>query len=491
MKDLKNNLPKTDKKYVPIKPEHITAIPFFISTASLSKVFGARRWVCVSGYPMKFLRNFVFFISVLIIILITAKFSFGFNNYNDSYDISRINGIKLPDKRITIEGNDIPLRPLIIGIAYKFHLNYVLSSAVKGYVTLHIRKVPLPSALSIIFKAGDLGYSVSNGILFIGPRSSLANSYVDYRINLKYIQAKNVLPVLTPVLPAGAKAYASPHGNSILVYDIPSNIKKIRQIIKSMDVKKRVVLLNARIVDVSDSFTRKLGILWNVNPNTIYSSTTATNVSSGFSGVTYPQSGANTLIVNLARDYFNFGTISAQLSLGQQLGWDKIIASPSVSVVSGQPATINSGITLYYVAYTASGGASSSTPSSGTTVIAQQPITSTLQTITLGLTLTVTPIVESKNNILLKITVTNSEPNFGQEVNGFPAVNNKSVTTTVVVKNNSTLVIGGILYTDKSHSNNGVPFLSTIPVIGYLFSSRNRTVSKEQLMVFISPKIVN
>ena len=409
-----------------------------------------------------------------------------------------IGGIKMPDQKITIEGNDIPLRPLIIGICHEFRLNYVLSSSVNGSATLHIRNIPLPNALLIILRAGNLGYSVNKGILLIGPRSSLKNSYIYYKINLKYIQAKNVLTDLTPVLPEGAKAYASPHGNSIFVYDIPSNIKKIKNIIRKIDVKKRVVLLNARIVDVTDNFVRNLGILWNINPNTIYSSTTATNVSSSFSGVTYPNSGANTLIVNLARDYFNFGTISAQLSLGQNLGWDKIIASPSVSVISGQSATINSGVTLYYVAYTASGGASSSTPSSGTgtpsggtTVITQEPVTSSLQTITLGLTLTVTPIVESKNSIMLNINVTNSQPDFGQEVNGFPSVNNKSVSTTVMVKNNSTLVIGGILYTDKSHSNNGVPILSTLPVIGYLFSSRQRSVSKEQLMVFISPKIVN
>ena len=409
-----------------------------------------------------------------------------------------IGGIKMPDQKITIEGNDIPLRPLIIGICHEFRLDYVLSSSVNGSATLHIRNIPLPNALLIILRAGNLGYSVNKGILFIGPRSSLKNNYIYYKINLKYIQAKNVLTDLTPVLPQGAKAYASPHGNSIFVYDIPSNIKKIKNIIRKIDVKKRVVLLNARIVDVTDNFVRNLGILWNINPNTIYSSTTATNVSSSFSGVTYPNSGANTLIVNLARDYFNFGTISAQLSLGQNLGWDKIIASPSVSVISGQSATINSGVTLYYVAYTASGGASSSTPSSGTgtpsggtTVITQEPVTSSLQTITLGLTLTVTPIVESKNSIMLNINVTNSQPDFGQEVNGFPSVNNKSVSTTVMVKNNSTLVIGGILYTEKSHSNAGIPILSQIPILGYLFSSRNRQDSKEQLMVFISPKIVN
>ncbi len=453
----------------------------------------------------------IFYISPLLFILISFFIFFGQTenarafkarisgaSYSGSSGFGFIGGIKLPDKKITIEGNDIPLRPLIIGICHEFRLNYVLSSSVNGSATLHIRNIPLPNALLIILRAGNLGYSVNNGILLIGPRSSLKNSYIYYKINLKYIQAKNVLTDLTPVLPAGAKAYASPHGNSIFVYDIPSNIKKIKNIIKKIDVKKRVVLLNARIVDVTDNFVRNLGILWNINPNTIYSSTAATNVSSSFSGVTYPNSGANTLIVNLARDYFNFGTISAQLSLGQNLGWDKIIASPSVSVISGQSATINSGITLYYVAYTASGGSSSSTPSSGTgtasggtTVITQEPVTSSLQTITLGLTLTVTPIVESKNSIMLNINVTNSQPDFGQEVNGFPSVNNKSVSTTVMVKNNSTLVIGGILYTEKSHSNAGIPILSQIPILGYLFSSRNRQDSKEQLMVFISPKIVN
>ncbi len=465
MKDLKNNSLKADKKNMPVKLKHITVIPFFI------------------------------FIVFILIIFITAKFSFGFNNYNNSYDIYRINGIKLPDKRITIEGNNIPLRPLIIGIAYKFHLNYVLSSSVKGYVTLHIRKVPLPSALSIIFKAGNLGYSVSNGILFIGPRSSLTNSYVDYRINLKYIQAKNVLPVLTPILPTGAKAYASPHGNSILVYDIPSNISKIRKIIKSMDVKKRVVLLNAKIVDVSDSFNRNIGIAWTFSPNVNNTFTSSASYVTNFTGVTNLQPGQNYLNLGVLAPWQNFGDISAQISLGQRLGWDKVVDSPSVAVISGQPATINSSILMYYVAYTAAGAGTTTTPApsgtGGTTVIAQEPVTSTLQTITIGITLTVTPIVESKNNILLNVTLTYSSPSTAQGINGFPAVNNKSVTTVVLVKNNSTLVIGGILSMEKSHNNNGIPILSQIPVLGYLFSSHQRSVSKEQLMVFISPKIVN
>ncbi len=455
----------------------------------------------------------IFYISPLLFILISFFIFFGqtenarafkarisgASSSSGSSDFGFIGGIKLPDKKITIEGNDIPLRPLIIGICHEFRLNYVLSSSVNGSATLHIRNIPLPNALLIILRAGNLGYSVNNGILLIGPRSSLKNSYIYYKINLKYIQAKNVLTDLTPVLPTGAKAYASPHGNSIFVYDIPSNIKKIKNIIKKIDVKKRVVLLNARIVDVTDNFVRNLGIAWTFLPNPFSpNNNTTISTSAGFSGAITSTPGSNTLNLSVGTAWQNFGMLSAQLSLGQQLGWDKVIASPSVSVVSGQAATINSGVTLYYVAYTASGGSSSSTPSSGTgtasggtTVITQEPVTSSLQTITLGLTLTVTPIVESKNSIMLNINVTNSQPDFGQEVNGFPSVNNKSVSTTVMVKNNSTLVIGGILYTDKSHSNNGIPILSTLPVIGYLFSSRQRSVSKEQLMVFISPKIVN
>ncbi len=449
-------------------------------------------------------NRIIFYISPLLLILIlffifsgrcenarAFKARISGASSSGSSGFGSIGGIKMPDQKITIEGNDIPLRPLIIGICHEFRLNYVLSSSVNGSATLHIRNIPLPNALLIILRAGNLGYSVNKGILIIGPRSSLKNNYIYYKINLKYIQAKNVLTDLTPVLPQGAKAYASPHGNSIFVYDIPSNIKKIKRIVKDLDVKKRVVLLNAKIVDISDNFARNLGVAWSLSPslnNTITSTT--------YGPIEYaPSAPTPSFNLNVGSAFQNFGIISAQLDLGQQIGWDKVVDSPSVSVVSGQPATINSSLLMYYVAYTAAGPGTTTTPSpsgtGGTTVIAQEPVTSTLQTITIGITLTVTPIVESKNDILLNVTLTYSSPSTSQGINGFPAVNNKSVTTTVAVKNNSTLVIGGILSMEKSHNNNGIPILSQIPVLGYLFSSHQRSVSKEQLMVFISPKIVN
>ncbi len=430
------------------------------------------------------------------------------NNYNNPLKITVLSGnIKLPNDKITVEGNNIPIRPLIIGICHAFRLNYVLSGDVNGTVTLHIKKIPLPEALSIILKAGNLGYSESNGIIFIGQRSSLANNYMDYRINLRYIQAKNVLPVLTPILPTGAKAYASPHGNSLFVYDIPSNIDKIKQIIKNLDVKKRVVLLNAKLVDITDSFSRKVGINWSFLGNAGSSilpnagNPLSSNFATDFTAATDLNSGANYLNLGVLAPWQNFGNISAQLSLGQQLGWDKIIESPSVTVLSGQQATINSSVLEYYVAYTTSGGTTASSGSSssssggaatgGTTVIAQEPVTSTLQTITIGITLTVTPIVESNNDILLNVNVTYSFPSASAGIGGFPAVNNKSISTAVEVKNDSTLVIGGLLSTQKSRSNDGIPILSEIPVLGYLFGYHKRSVDTEQLVVFISPKILN
>ncbi len=437
-------------------------------------------------------------------------FNAGINNNNNEnpLKVTVISGsIKLPNKRITVEGNNIPVRPLIIGICHAFHLNYVLSGDVNGTVTLHIKKIPFSEALSIILKAGSLGYSENNGIIFIGPRSSLANNYMDYRIRLKYIQAKNVLPVLTPILPTGAKAYASPHGNSLFVYDIPSNIDKIKQIVKNLDVKKRVVLLNAKLVDITDSFSRNVGINWSflgnadsaILPNAGNPSLSS-NFATDFTAATDLKSGDNYLNLGVLAPWQNFGNISAQLSLGQQLGWDKIIESPSVTVLSGQQATVNSSLLEYYVAYTTSGGTTASSGSSssssgaatgGTTVIAQEPVTSTLQTITIGITLTVTPIVESNNDILLNINVTYSFPSASSGIGGFPAVNNKSVSTVVEVKNNSTLVIGGLLSTQKSRSNDGIPVLSEIPVLGYLFGYHTRSVDTEQLVVFISPKILN
>jgi type IV pilus assembly protein PilQ len=421
-----------------------------------------------------------------------SKYNFDKTAFNPKIQYINFYGIELPENKITINGNNIPLRPLIVGLTHEFHINYSLSNAVKGYITLHINKIYLNKALKIIFEAGHLNFSVKNRVLFIGTSSSLKNKFKVYKIKLKNIPASKAISLLTPMMPKGGKVIALPNGNEILVYDLSSNIKQINKIIKNIDVKKRIVRIQAKIVDISNNFTRNLGVSWSISP---YANSTITTTGTSISGFSTPVAlSSGTMNLNIGTSWQNFGLISAQLSMGQQLGYDKIISSPDVTVVSGSTATINSGTTLYYTAYTAASGTGTSTaPSSatgGTTIITQQPITSTLQTITLGLTLTVTPIIESGGNIILNLTVTNSQPNFGQEVDGFPSATNQSVTTTVSVKNNSTLVLGGILYTEKSRSNNGIPLLSNIPILGYLFSSRQKVVNKEQLMVFISPKLI-
>ena len=464
---------------------------------------------------MKIHKNysFILFFTILTILFAifldlqnnTAAFAETFHSNNRSsntrynFDKRAINqktkyinfyGIELPENKITINGNDIPLRPLLIGLTHEFHINYSLSNTVKGDITLHINKIYLNKALKIIFEAGNLNFSVKNKVLFIGTSSSLKNKFKVYKIKLKNIPASKAISLLTPMMPKGGKVIALPNGNEILAYDLPSNIKQINRIIKNIDVKKRIVRIQAKIVDISNNFTRNLGVSWSMSP---YANNTITTTGTSISGFSTPVAlSSGTMNLNIGTSWQNFGLISAQLSMGQQLGYDKIISSPDVTVVSGSTATINSGTTLYYTAYTASSGTGTSSPTSstGTTIITQQPVTSTLQTITLGLTLTVTPIIESGGNIILNLTVTNSQPDFGQEVDGFPSATNQSVTTTVSVKNNSTLVLGGILYTEKSRSNNGIPILSNIPILGYLFSSRQKVVNKEQLMIFISPKLI-
>ncbi len=134
-------------------------------------------------------NRIIFYISPLLLILIlffifsgrcenarAFKARISGASSSGSSGFGSIGGIKMPDQKITIEGNDIPLRPLIIGICHEFRLNYVLSSSVNGSATLHIRNIPLPNALLIILRAGNLGYSVNKGILIIGPRSSLKNN---------------------------------------------------------------------------------------------------------------------------------------------------------------------------------------------------------------------------------------------------------------------------------------------------------------------------
>lgn len=177
------------------------------------------------------------------------------------------------------------------------------------------------------------------------------------------------------------------------------------------------------------------------------------------------------------------GTLTdVQLTAGEQNGLLSILSRPSVVTLNNQAATINSGVKFYVKS---PGNVSIGGASSGATAA-----TSNLQEIRAGITMTVTPQITIDNRVNLVINVTESQPNFGQTVDGTPSINDNSATTTVLLNDGETTVIGGLFQIRKSRSSNGVPGLNRVPLLGALFGNRTKNRNKRELIIFITPSIV-
>jgi type IV pilus assembly protein PilQ len=178
--------------------------------------------------------------------------------------------------------------------------------------------------------------------------------------------------------------------------------------------------------------------------------------------------------------------LDIQLSAAESRGELKIVARPRIATVNNKSASIHSGTTIR-VKLTqgltiSSGGSGSGGSSSGSS--------SGVQEIKTGIDLTVTPQISSDDFIHLNINTNKSDPNFSQQVDGIPSITEKSAQTNVIVKDGETVVIGGLYKTMKSEQNDSVPFLSDIPVLGYLFQNKTKELQDEELLVFITPKII-
>jgi type IV pilus assembly protein PilQ len=302
--------------------------------------------------------------------------------------------------------------------------------------------------------------------------------------------------------------------NAIVVKDLSLNLDQMARLLKNLDAHLPQVLIEAKIVEVSRNYARELGVQWGgqhtgtsskgttvVTGGTTGDSTVAGAVSSipPVGGTTFfPQTGdigrsGSAFVVNLPAAVgpgsggalgISFGKLGGKLSLDLQLsamqttGNGKILSSPKVLTVNNKEAKISSGtdIPVRIVSATATGSAG------GTT-------TAGVQTISATLALSAIPTIMNDNRIAMVLKVDKSEPDFSRTVDGIPTVTRRSADTHLVVNDGETVVLGGIITKSESQSESGVPFLSNIPVIGWLFKKKSNQDIETELMIFITPTI--
>jgi len=420
-------------------------------------------------------------------------------------------------KKISIDFYETDIKNVLRLIQKVSGENIIIDPNVTGRVTLSISNpTPWDQALDMILKINGLAKTREGGITRISTLQTLAAEQEFERSKMAAEQKKKELePVITKYIPvnyADAKKDLGIHiekiitpdrgaftvderSNTIIITDIPEKVRRAVEMVRRLDNVTPQVMIEARIVEASDSFTKEIGVQWGTGagsqstdllnvPGITTDAATTLNQQVGGNidfGGTYGFNAAMNFPYrsgNLASAGINFlkvsGTpflLNAKLAAMESFGKGKIISSPKIITLNSKTAIIKQGVTYPY----------NKTDDAGNT---------TTEFKNIDLVLKVTPHVNPDNRILLDIDIKKNDIDINVMVNNQPAFTTREAMTQLLVDDNETVVIGGIIKTKKSDGQTGVPFFSKIPFIGWLFKTKNQFQEKEELLIFITPKII-
>lgn len=393
------------------------------------------------------------------------------------------------ERLYSVEFRNADIKAVVRMLAQMSGQNIVVPETLEGNVTASFEKIDLDSALNAILKTHGYGFYVEQNTMLVVSNEELeafGQDLIAASFSLKYAKAEDILPHLETLVTERGTAVADERTNSVHVRDTPAAMENIRNLIASIDTEDRQVLIEAKIVDASVDFVRSLGVEWGISRtrgdvtlggvSDVGSSDAGTvlNFSGPAEGLSAgPPAGGLGLLVG------SVDTVLAdmQLSVAEEKGEIQILSRPSVTTLNNHPAKIRSGVRFFIV-------------TSSAITVGETGDTSNLQEIETGIELSVTPQISVNDFVKMEIEATESEADFSRAIEGIPAVIDSTATTTVMLKDGETTVIGGLYRIRESESVRGVPGLMRVPILGYLFKNNTKTQQKSELLIFITPKII-
>jgi type IV pilus assembly protein PilQ len=426
---------------------------------------------------------------------------------------------KYTGEKLSLNFQNVEVRAVLNVIADFTDLNIIASDTVTGNITLRLKDVPWDQALDIILKTRGLDMRRNGNVIWIAPRDEIATREklaleAQQQINdleqtrtesfqLNYQKAADVQKLLSDpqqrMLSKRGSAVVDARTNTLFVQDVPSRLEEVRKLVAKIDVPVRQVMIEARIVEANDTFSRNLGVRLGYNEagsghgvfgsnqtrftgggglaNTGFQTgqtTTQPDFLNDASSVNLPAAGLNGfnagqfsfILFNSAMTQF----LNLEINALEADGKGKVISSPRVLTADQVEAVIEQGTEIPYQQATSSGATSVSFRKA-------------------NLALKVKPQITPDGNIIMTLDVNKDQP--GTTTPAGVQINTKHVKTEVLVENGGTVVIGGIYEQSDRTDITQVPLLGDIPVVGYLFRNKATSTSKTELLVFITPKIVN
>ncbi|MCH7379699.1 MULTISPECIES: type IV pilus secretin PilQ family protein [Acinetobacter] len=441
--------------------------------------------------------------------------------------------------KISLDFQDIEVRRVLQLLADFTSINMVAADTVQGNITLRLKDVPWDQALDIVLKTKNLDKRRNGSVIWIAPVSELIKAeeeeakaiaqsvklaplQTEY-IQLSYAKAADIEKLITQgknantnsngnsglvsndtlsggLLSPRGTVSVDPRTNTLILNDTSQKIDQIRKMVDLLDVSVKQVMIEARIVSASTDFTKEMGVKWGIlsqgitNNNDLLvggSNNTLWNLrdpqkNSDTGGWKYEIERPDNLNVDLGAvtpgaSRIAFGLISLsdfmldlELSAVQADGYGEVISTPKVMTADKQPAKIESGTKIPYAS--SSGGGANAVPKT--------------EFIDATLSLDVTPSITPEGKVMMKLNITKDSPS-NPTPTGQLTINKNSIDTNVLVDNGETVVLGGIFEQENINSQTKVPFLGDIPYLGKLFRRERKTDNKRELLIFVTPRIVN
>jgi type IV pilus assembly protein PilQ len=431
-------------------------------------------------------------------------------------------------ERLTLNFQDIDVRSVLQLLADTSGQNIVVSDSVSGSLTLRLQNVPWDQALDIVLRTKGLDKRRQDNVIIIGPTEELASrekaelaARKDIAelaplktefIQVNYAKADDLAKLIKTgskdsLLSSRGNMSIDDRTNTLLVQDTADRLSDIRRLVQTLDVPVRQVLIEARIVVVNDDFTRDLG----VRAGFTYVEAKGNDGLLAFTG-TGSQDGTGTIIDSALKNLQTVGNgtpfpvqtptvdnryninlpvanpagriamsllksdyiVDLELSAAQNEGRGEIKSSPRVITANQKEASIEQGVEIPYQESSSSGA---------TTTQFKKAV----------LSLKVTPLITPDNRVILDLII--SKDTVGAEVASatggrVPSINTRKIITQVLVNDGQTVVLGGILETERRDTDNKVPWLGDIPILGHLFKSQRNVNNKNELLIFVTPKIL-
>lgn len=436
-----------------------------------------------------------------------------------------IRGKRYTGDKLSLNFQNVEVRAVLQVIADFTGLNIITSDTVTGNLTLRLKDVPWDQALDIILQSRGLSMRKNGSVVWIAPSDELATKekleleakqqILDLEplrtetFHLRFQRAENFVKMLTEdkqrILSKRGSAVIDPRTNTLFIQDTPTKLEEIRSLINQVDVPVKQVMIESRIVEASDNFSKNLGARLGINDNAgegfplssggrtravlggqlenAFDNTLQVPGTLSGSPVA-PTLNPNALNINMAAAKtggFNPGSLAVtlfrsgvgrflnlELSALQADGRGKIISNPRVVTADQVEATIEQGTEIPYQQATSSGATSVSFKKA-------------------SLSLKVKPQITPDDNVIMDLKVNKDSPDYQNITAGVPPISTKQITTQVLVENGGTVVIGGIYTQDESEKVAKVPLLGDIPVLGFLFKNTSKTDNKTELLILRSP----